>query len=122
DTNLFRYVGNDPLDRVDPSGLTAKWAGGAKSSVPAAGWGAYGTSGLMSVSEFGRLSGSLGSQPSSGDAAPKSSSQFMASATQLFMQHFTGKPRGARPLFRKGISCLGEVGGFIWSDTAVQVR
>jgi hypothetical protein len=46
----------------------------------------------MSVSEFGRLSGSLGSQPSSGDAAPKSSSQFMASATQLFMQHFTGKP------------------------------
>ena len=37
--NLFRYVGNDPLDRVDPSGLTAKWAGGAKGSVPAAGWG-----------------------------------------------------------------------------------
>ena len=92
DTNLFRYVGNDPLDRIDPSGLTAKWAGGAKGSVPAAGWGAYGTGGLMSVSEFGRLSGSLGSQPSSGNAAPKSSSQFMASATQLFMQHFTGKP------------------------------
>ena len=42
DTNLFRYVGNDPLDRIDPSGLTAKWAGGAKGSVPAAGWGAYG--------------------------------------------------------------------------------
>jgi RHS repeat-associated protein len=93
DTNLFRYVGNDPLDRVDPSGLTSKWAGyGGKGSVPAAGWGAYGTGGLMSVSEFGRLSGSLGSQPSSENAAPKSSSQFMASATQLFMQHFTGKP------------------------------
>ena len=43
DTNLFRYVGNDPLDRIDPSGLTAKWAGyGGKGSVPAAGWGAYG--------------------------------------------------------------------------------
>jgi RHS repeat-associated protein len=42
DTNLFRYVGNDPLDRVDPSGLTAKWAGGAKGSVSAAGFGAYG--------------------------------------------------------------------------------
>jgi len=93
DTNLFRYVGNDPLDRVDPSGLTAKWAGyGGKGSVPAAAFGAYGTSGLMSVTEFGRLSGSLGSQPPSVNAAPKSSSQFMASATQLFMQHFTGKP------------------------------
>jgi len=93
DTNLFRYVGNDPLDRVDPSGLTAKWAGyGGKGSVPAAGWGAYGTGGLMSVSEFGRLSGSLGSQPSSGTSAPKNNSQFMASATQLFMQQFTGKP------------------------------
>jgi RHS repeat-associated protein len=26
DVNLFRYVGNDPLDQVDPSGLAAKWA------------------------------------------------------------------------------------------------
>jgi len=34
DTNIFRYVGNDPLDRVDPSGLTAKWAGyGGKGST-----------------------------------------------------------------------------------------
>ncbi|MEI6352251.1 MAG: RHS repeat-associated core domain-containing protein, partial [Verrucomicrobiota bacterium] len=48
DTNLFRYVGNDPLDRVDPSGLTAKWAGyGGKGSVPAAGWGAYGAGTLL---------------------------------------------------------------------------
>ena len=48
DTNLFRYVGNDPLDRVDPSGLTAKWAGyGGKGSVPAAGWGAYGAGTLV---------------------------------------------------------------------------
>ena len=48
DTNLFRYVGNDPLDRIDPSGLTAKWAGyGGKGSVPAAGWGAYGAGTLL---------------------------------------------------------------------------
>ena len=26
DANLFRYVGNDPLNQVDPSGLAAKWA------------------------------------------------------------------------------------------------
>lgn len=32
DVNLFRYVGNDPLNQVDPSGLIAKWAtyGGGK--------------------------------------------------------------------------------------------
>jgi len=30
--------------------------------------------------------------------------------------------RGTRPLFRKGISGLVEVGGFIRSDAAVQVR
>lgn len=47
DTNLFRSVGNDPLDRVDPSGLTAKWAGGAKGSVPAAAFGAYGAGTLL---------------------------------------------------------------------------
>jgi len=57
DTNLFRYVGNDPLDRIDPSGLTAKWAGyGGKGSVPAAGWGAYGAGGQ----DFSKLYGSLG--------------------------------------------------------------
>jgi RHS repeat-associated protein len=38
DANLFRYVGNDPLNQVDPSGLAAKWASGAKASVPAAGY------------------------------------------------------------------------------------
>ena len=26
DANLYRYVGNDPLDQVDPSGLAASWA------------------------------------------------------------------------------------------------
>ncbi|NCY01809.1 MAG: hypothetical protein EBX36_02600, partial [Planctomycetia bacterium] len=37
DANLFRYVGNDPLDRIDPSGLMAKWTRPASaSSVPAA--------------------------------------------------------------------------------------
>jgi RHS repeat-associated protein len=29
DANLFRYVGNDPVDQVDPSGLAARWTGGA---------------------------------------------------------------------------------------------
>ena len=27
DANFYRYVGNDPLDKVDPSGLTGQWAG-----------------------------------------------------------------------------------------------
>ncbi len=39
DANFFRYVGNDPLDKVDPSGFAAKWASAAKASVPAAGYG-----------------------------------------------------------------------------------
>jgi RHS repeat-associated protein len=39
DANLFRYVGNDPLNRIDPSGLIAKWAQPASStSVPTTGW------------------------------------------------------------------------------------
>ena len=43
DANLFRYVGNDPLDRIDPSGLMAKWAQPAsRASVPATGWAGLG--------------------------------------------------------------------------------
>jgi RHS repeat-associated protein len=39
DANLFRYAGNDPLNRTDPSGLAAKWAQQAgRSAVPAAGF------------------------------------------------------------------------------------
>ena len=39
DANLFRYVGNDPLNRIDPSGLMAKWAQPAsRTSVPTGGW------------------------------------------------------------------------------------
>jgi len=51
DANLFRYVGNDPLNQVDPSGLAAKWASGAKASVPAAGWAALGGTGQPAVSD-----------------------------------------------------------------------
>jgi RHS repeat-associated protein len=39
DANLFRYVGNDPLNRIDPSGLIAKWAQPAsRTSVSATGY------------------------------------------------------------------------------------
>jgi RHS repeat-associated protein len=39
DANLFRYVGNDPLNRIDPSGLAAKWAQqSSRASAPATGW------------------------------------------------------------------------------------
>jgi RHS repeat-associated protein len=48
DANLFRYVGNDPLDRIDPSGLMAKWAQPAsRASVPATGWAAVGQGGVL---------------------------------------------------------------------------
>jgi RHS repeat-associated protein len=39
DTNLYRRVGNSPVNKVDPSGLADKWAQqAAGQSVPAAGW------------------------------------------------------------------------------------
>jgi RHS repeat-associated protein len=47
DANLFRYVGNDPLNRIDPSGLMAKWAQPAsRASVPATGWAGIGQGGV----------------------------------------------------------------------------
>jgi RHS repeat-associated protein len=47
DANLFRYVGNDPLNRIDPSGLIAKWAQPAsRESVPATGYAAVGQGNL----------------------------------------------------------------------------
>jgi RHS repeat-associated protein len=62
DANLFRYVGNDPLNQVDPSGLAAKWASGAKASVPTAGWAALGQQPLESPAWAGTKAffGSLG--------------------------------------------------------------
>ena len=55
DANLFRYVGNDPLGRIDPSGLAAKWAQQAgRGGVPAAGWAGLG----MSASGGGLAGGS----------------------------------------------------------------
>jgi RHS repeat-associated protein len=53
DANLFRYVGNDPLDRIDPSGLMAKWAQPAsRAIVPATGWAALGQ-GLLASGPVG---------------------------------------------------------------------
>jgi len=46
----------------------------------------------MSGSEFARLSRELHPQPQGEFSSSKSDAQFMASATQLFMQHFLGKP------------------------------
>jgi RHS repeat-associated protein len=60
DANLFRYVGNDPLNQVDPSGLAAKWASGAKASVPAAGWAALGQ---VAVTTSGSRLGSVSATP-----------------------------------------------------------
>jgi RHS repeat-associated protein len=56
DANLFRYVGNSPMDMIDPSGLTGIWAGGAKSSYAA----------LPSFSQPDYLSKYLNSGSSSG--------------------------------------------------------
>jgi RHS repeat-associated protein len=68
DANLFRYVGNDPLNQVDPSGLAAKWASGAKASVPTAGWAALGqqaqrTPTTVTPSVSAMAYAGLGSQP-----------------------------------------------------------
>jgi RHS repeat-associated protein len=60
DANLFRYVGNDPVNQVDPSGLAAKWASGAKASVPAAGWAALGQA---AMSTSGSRLGSVSATP-----------------------------------------------------------
>jgi RHS repeat-associated protein len=65
DANLFRYVGNDPLDQVDPSGLAAKWTSYAgKSNVPAAGWAGLGQQGSTT------LTGATGSQVKASTATP----------------------------------------------------
>ncbi|MFN7812127.1 MAG: RHS repeat-associated core domain-containing protein, partial [Planctomycetia bacterium] len=61
DANLFRYVGNDPVNQVDPSGLAAIRTSGAKTSVPTAGWAALGQGAMLPTS---------GSRLSSGSATP----------------------------------------------------
>jgi RHS repeat-associated protein len=74
DANLFRYVGNDPLGRIDPSGLAAKWAQQAgRGGVPAAGW-----AGLGQASSGGGFAG--GSTLGSLFAGMYSSSQARTSA------------------------------------------
>ncbi len=64
DANLFRYVGNDPLGRIDPSGLAAKWASGAgRGGVPAAGWAGLGMSGAGLGAGVGGASGTFTGRP-----------------------------------------------------------
>ena len=108
DTNLFRYVGNDPLDRIDPSGLTAKWAGGAKGSVPAAGWGAYGAGGQ----DFSKLYGSLGQVF---DRLPSQQSQ---AANTFTGKSDRGVPFGeflvTKPSAARGTDAGSESDSFAW--------
>jgi RHS repeat-associated protein len=48
DANLFRYVGNDPLNRIDPSGLMAKWAQPvSRVSGPAVGYAGLGQGSVL---------------------------------------------------------------------------
>jgi RHS repeat-associated protein len=53
DANLYRYVGNDPLDQVDPSGLAARWSINTTakdvSSLGSFGSSSYGLSSLTST-------------------------------------------------------------------------
>jgi RHS repeat-associated protein len=115
DANLFRYVGNDPLNQVDPSGLAAKWASGAKASVPTAGWAALGQQNALSMYS---LYGSLGKAAETAAAErtrdKQEAAQFAAASTGLAMALFTGKsgvhdlyadkgfPTASRPLGASG--------------------
>jgi len=92
DANLFRYVGNDPVNQVDPSGLAAIRTSGAKTSVPAAGWAALGQQNALSMYS---LYGSLGKATETAAAErtrdKQEAAQFAAASTGLFMQLFTGR-------------------------------
>jgi RHS repeat-associated protein len=92
DANLFRYVGNDPVNQVDPSGLGAVWTSGAKASVPAAGWAALGQQNALSMYS---LYGSLGKATETAAAErtrdKQEAAQFAAASSGLFMQLFTGR-------------------------------
>jgi RHS repeat-associated protein len=113
DANLFRYVGNDPLNQVDPSGLAAKWASGAKASVPTAGWAALGQPGTFTpqiitpstVTATGYAS--LGRQPAVTPALTQTPSPLWTttsgsglgnvSATQITMSLARNAQSGATP-------------------------
>ena len=73
DANLYRYVGNDPLDQVDPSGLSASWAKNLGS-------GFYGSS-SSSSSSLGSSFSSLSSSSSSSLGSSFSSLSSMGSSS-----------------------------------------
>ncbi len=79
DANLFRYVGNDPLDQVDPSGLTGRWAQSKGSvNIPQAAWAGFGQT-------------SLGTSLLQGPVIP------MSSGLGTSAQTFTGKTNNGIP-------------------------
>jgi RHS repeat-associated protein len=72
DANLYRYVGNDPLDQVDPSGLAARWSINTTakdvSSLGSFGSSSYGSS-LSSLGSSSNVSSLSSSRSSFSDSA-----------------------------------------------------
>jgi len=133
DANLFRYVGNDPLNQVDPSGLAAKWAsygGGISTSatmgsaVTPLGWSVLGqqaslTLTTLSPSVSAMAYAGLRAQPAQATAGVATSIsisgglQLMGSGTRPIVtpvsqsvagQAYSGVSAGGEPTFAQGFA------------------